>query len=102
MRRRTLLAGAAATALARPAIAGKAQTLSQVPQVALNSIDPIWTSSQIARNMGYLVFDQLYGRDEAMNALPQMVGQDLVENNATRWTLKLRENLWWHDGEKVL
>jgi peptide/nickel transport system substrate-binding protein len=102
MKRRILLAGAAATALARPAISGKTQTLSQVPQVALNSIDPVWTSSQIARNMGYLVFDQLYGRDEAMNALPQMVGQDLVENNATRWTLNLRENLWWHDGEKVL
>jgi peptide/nickel transport system substrate-binding protein len=102
MKRRTLLAGAAATALARPAIAGKTQTLSQVPQVALNSIDPIWTSSQIARNMGYLVFDQLYGRDEAMNARPQMVAQDMVEDNATRWTLKLRENLLWHDGETVL
>jgi peptide/nickel transport system substrate-binding protein len=102
MKRRSLLAGAAAATLARPSLAGRSQTLSMVPQVALNSIDPVWTSSQIARNMGYMVFDQLYGRDEAMNARPQMVESDLVEDGGRRWTLRLRENLWWHDGEKVL
>ncbi len=74
MHRRSLLLGAAAAIvapLARPAIAGNSQTLSIVPQVALNSIDPVWTSSQIARNMGFMVFDLLYGRDEAMNPRPQ-------------------------------
>ena len=73
-----------------------------IPQVALNSIDPVWSSSQIARNMGFMVFDLLYGRDEAMNARPQMVEADLMEDGGRRWTLRLRENLWWHDGEKVL
>lgn len=102
MKRRSLLAGAATSALARPSLAGPSRTLSMIPQVALNSIDPIWTSSQIARNMGYMVFDQLYGRDEAMNACPQMVESDLMEDSARRWTLRLRDNLWWHDGEKVL
>jgi peptide/nickel transport system substrate-binding protein len=102
MKRRSLLAGAAASSLARPSLAGRSQTLRMIPQVALNSIDPVWTSSQIARNMGYMVFDQLYGRDEAMNARPQMVESDLMENGARRWTLRLREDLWWHDGEKVL
>jgi peptide/nickel transport system substrate-binding protein len=102
MKRRSLLAGAGAGALARPAIGGQSSTLTMIPQVALNSIDPVWTSSQIARNMGYMVFDQLYGRDEAMNARPQMVEADLMEDNAKRWTLRLREDLWWHDNEKVL
>jgi peptide/nickel transport system substrate-binding protein len=102
MKRRSLLAGATASSLARPSLAGRSQTLRMVPQVALNSIDPVWTSSQIARNMGYMVFDQLYGRDEAMNACPQMVESDLMENGARRWTLRLRADLWWHDGEKVL
>jgi peptide/nickel transport system substrate-binding protein len=102
--RRSLLLGAAAAIaapLARPAIAGNAQTLSIVPQVALNSIDPVWTSSQIARNMGFMVFDLLYGRDEAMNPRPQMLEGDLMEDGGKRWTLKLRENLWFHDGEPV-
>jgi peptide/nickel transport system substrate-binding protein len=102
MKRRSLLAGAAASTLGRPSLGGQTRTLSMIPQVALNSIDPVWTSSQIARNMGYMVFDQLYGRDEAMNARPQMVEADLVEDGGKRWTLRLRENLWWHDGERVL
>ena len=45
MQRRSLLLGAAAVALARPALGGSTQTLRIVPQVALNSIDPVWTSS---------------------------------------------------------
>ncbi len=104
MHRRSLLLGAAAAVaapLARPAIAGNTQTLSIVPQVALNSIDPVWTSSQIARNMGFMVFDLLYGRDEAMNPKPQMLEGDLMEDGGKRWTLRLRENLLFHDGERV-
>ena len=103
MHRRSLLLGAAATAvpLARPALAVNAKTLSIVPQVALNSIDPVWTSSQIARNLGFMVFDLLYGRDEAMNPRPQMVEADLMEDGGRRWTLRLREHLRFHDGEPV-
>jgi len=105
MHRRSLLQGAVAAAimpLARPAIGANAKTLSIVPQVALNSIDPVWTSSQIARNMGFMVFDLLYGRDEAMNPQPQMLQGDLIEDDGRRWTLRLRENLWFHDGAPVL
>ena len=57
MHRRSLLLGAATAAvmpLARPAVGGNTQTLTIVPQVALNSIDQVWTSSQIARNMGFM------------------------------------------------
>ena len=105
MHRRSLLLGAAAAVaapLARPAIAGNTQTLSIVPQVALNSIDPVWTSSQIARNMGFMVFDLLYGRDEAMNPRPQMLEGDLMEDDGRRWTLRLRDGLRFHDKEPVL
>jgi peptide/nickel transport system substrate-binding protein len=104
MHRRSLLLGAAgvfAAPLATPAIATGAQTLRIVPQVALNSIDPVWTSSQIARNLGFMVFDLLYGRDEAMNPRPQMLEGDLMEDAGRRWTLRPRENLWFHDGEPV-
>ena len=85
MQRRSLLLGAAAAALARPALGGSTQTLRIVPQVALNSIDPVRTSSQIARNMGFMVFDLLYGRDELMHPQPQMVeaGMALVRTKHT-------------------
>ncbi len=101
MQRRSLLLGAAVATLARPALGGTSKTLRIVPQVALNSIDPVWTSSQIARNMGFMVFDLLYGRDEFMNPQLQMLEADLMEEDGKRWTLRLRENLWFHDGEPV-
>ena len=101
MNRRGFLAAAAST-LARPALGGTAKTLSCVPQNALNSIDPIWTSAQIARNMGFMVFDMLYGRDENNIPRPQMVESGIAEDGAKRWTLRLRDRLRWHDGAPVL
>ena len=95
MHRRSLLLGAAAAIvapLASPALGGTSQTLSIVPQVALNSIDPVWTSSQIARNMGFMVFDLLYGRDADMNPKPQMLEGYTIEDDGKRWVMKLREN----------
>jgi len=89
--RRSLLAGTAAAMLARPAIGGTSKTLSIVPQVALNSIDPIWSTSQISRNLGFMVFETLYGRDAAQTPKPQMVEGDLMEDGGRRWTIRLRE-----------
>ena len=36
-----------------------------------------------------------------MNPKPQMLEGDLMEDDGRRWTLRLRENLVFHDGEKV-
>ena len=105
IKRRHLIAGAtfaAAMPLARPAIGSKAKTLSMVPQAVLNTIDPIWSSAQVVRNMGFMVFETLYGRDEHMNPHPQMLESGLMEDGGKRWTLKLREKQTFHDGTPVL
>jgi hypothetical protein len=101
MHRRGFMAAAAST-LARPAPGATSKTLSCVPRNALNSIDPILTTAQIARNMGFMVFDMLYGRDEHNVPRPRMIESGLSEDGAKRWTLRLRDGLRWHDGEKVL
>jgi peptide/nickel transport system substrate-binding protein len=49
-----------------------------------------------------MIYDVLFGRDEHMNPKPQMLEGYNVEDDGTRWVMKLRPNLWWHDGEKVL
>jgi peptide/nickel transport system substrate-binding protein len=72
-----------------------------VPQAVLNSIDPIWSTSQISRNLGFMVFEQLYGRDAQGVTRPQMVDVDLMEEGGKRWTMRLRPDLVFHDGEKV-
>ena len=105
MKRRSLLLGAAASAavpLAHPAIGAKAKTLVFVPQSPLASLDPVWTSAMTTRNVGFMVFDVLFGRDEHMNPKPQMLEGYAIEDDGKRWVMKLRENLWFHDGEKVL
>src|ERR1700686_4836898 len=99
--RRGVLAASVAASLARPAIAAGTKTLSIVPQANLNSVDPIWSTSQISRNLGFMVFEPLYGRDA--NGVPQlqMVEADQMEDGGRRWTMRLRPGLVFHDGERV-
>ena len=100
--RRNIFLAAAAAPLARPSIAAETKTLRIMPQAVLNTIDPVWSSAQIVRNMGFMVFETLYGRDAAMNPKPQMLEGGLMEDGGKRWTLKLREHQTFHDGTPVL
>jgi len=101
MRRRDLLAGAAA-ALAAPAVrAQPASVIKFVPQADLAVLDPIWTTATITRNHGYLVFDTLYGMDAQYRIRPQMVEGHTVEAEGLLWRLTLRDGLRFHDGEPV-
>jgi peptide/nickel transport system substrate-binding protein len=100
--RRTLLTGAAA-ALAHPALSQteRSRTLLFVPQANLTSLDPIWTTATVTRNYAYLVYDTLYGTDEALRPQPQMAEGHTVEDNGTRWVIRLREGLLFHDNTPV-
>ncbi len=102
MRRRSFMLGAATAMLARPSIGATTRTLVFVPQAALSSIDPVWTSAMTVRNFGMMVFETLYGRDEALNARPQMLAGEVIEDDGKRRTMTLRDGLRFHDGEKVL
>ncbi len=102
IRRRALLATAAA--LAAPAIGRGAGTpvLRFVPQSDLAVLDPIWSAAYVTRNHAMMVFDTLYGMDSALRISPQMVAGHTIEDDGRTWTLTLRDGLAWHDGTKVL
>jgi peptide/nickel transport system substrate-binding protein len=102
MKRRSFLAATAAATLARPAIASTAKPLVFVPQANLTSLDPVWTTATVTRNFSLMVYDMLYGRDEAFVPRPQMVEGHVIDDDGKRWTMKLREGLLWHDGTPVL
>jgi peptide/nickel transport system substrate-binding protein len=102
MKRRTFLGAAGAAALARPAIAAETKTLIFVPQTNLTSLDPVWTTATVTRNFALMVFEGLYGRDQAFNPQPQMLAGHVIDNDGLRWTMKLRDGLFWHDGTPVL
>jgi peptide/nickel transport system substrate-binding protein len=103
MRRRSLLAGAGAAILASPSIGGAAaaSTLRLVPQAALSSLDPIWTTASVTQGHGYAVFDTLYSLDKGLKPRPQMAEGHEVSPDGLVWTVKLRSGLKFHDGEPV-
>jgi len=106
LRRNLLAAGAAtmgSTALPRFAIAqaASARVLRMVPQANLTSLDPIWTTANITRNHGYMVFDTLYGMDAGFRPQPQMAEGMVTEQDGRRAVITLREGLRFHDGEPV-
>ena len=101
MRRRTLLAAAAASSLARPAIAAKMSSLVFVPQANLTSLDPVWTAATVTRNFAAMVYETLYARDIDYQPQPQMVEGHTIDDDGKRWTMRLRDGLLFHDGTPV-
>jgi peptide/nickel transport system substrate-binding protein len=105
MRRRSLLQGMAVStaALTAPALAqGQSRTLRFIPQIDLAFLDPHWTTANVTRNHGFMVFDTLYGLDPNDVPYPQMAEGHVVEDDGRRWTIRLREGLLFHDGTPVL
>ena len=105
MRRRHFLVGSAAVAApafirgARGATPGS--VIRFVPQADLSSIDPVWTTATVAFNHGMLVYDTLYGINQAQQPQPQMVAGHELSDDKLTWTFTLRDGLLFHDGEPV-
>jgi peptide/nickel transport system substrate-binding protein len=104
VKRRDVLAGSAAFALAAPAVrgAGDPKLLKFVPQADIALLDPHFASALVTRNYAYMVFDTLYGVDDAARPRPQMAAGHVIEDDGKTWKITLREGLRFHDGEKVL
>lgn len=108
MKRRTLLRGAAGSAIAASlpglfAIAApeRSRTLRIVPQAGLTSLDPIWTTALVSANHGYNVYDTLYATDSKLRSQPQMAEGHTVSDDGRTWSIRLRDGLKFHDGEPV-
>ncbi len=109
--RRAFLAGSAMAAgalagsagLSAPAIAQTKKTvLRVVPASNLSGIDPVVTSGQPVRNHGYQIYDTLFGMNTRFEVKPQMAEGAEHSADGLTWTIRLRDGLKFHDGEKVL
>jgi peptide/nickel transport system substrate-binding protein len=107
MNRRDLLRGtAAAGAVATLPRVSTAQApanrvLKMVPQANLTSLDPIWTTANITRNHGHMIYDSLYGLDASFAPQPQMAEGHVLDDGGKTVTITLRPGLKFHDGEPV-
>jgi len=97
-------AGLSAIALGAAALPGDGRaesTLRIVMSSDLKIVDPVWSSIQISRTHGYLVYDTLFSVDADLKPRPQMVERHAVSADGLEYTLTLREGLTWHDGTPV-
>jgi len=107
MERRTFLgasAGVAAAGVSAPALSqgAAARTLRVIPQANLTSLDPVWTTAVVTRNNAFMIYDQICAQDSKGEIRPQMAEGWEISQDGLAWTFTLRENLAFHDGEKVL
>lgn len=86
---------------ATTAAADNEKVLKIVPQADLKILDPVWTTALVTRSHGYMIYDTLYGMDEAGAIHPQMVESEEVSDDMRVWTFTLRDGLAWHDGAPV-
>ncbi len=104
-RRRFLAStGAAVASLSAPSIvaAQGQRELRHIPHADVSSLDPVWTTADITRNHGNMVYDQLFGMDTNFQPHPQMLAGFTTSADGLTWDLTLRDGLKFHDGEKVL
>jgi peptide/nickel transport system substrate-binding protein len=104
IKRRGLIAGAAAMGMAKSAVAQKRdpKELRFITAVGLTVLDPIWTASLVTINHAYGVYDTLYGVAQDLSPRPQMAAGHTVSDDELTWQFKLRDGLWFHDGTPVL
>lgn len=103
-RRKVLASAGAAAALAAPRVVAAQSTreLRFIPHADVASLDPVWTTADITRNHGNMVYDQLFGFDTGFRPQPQMLAGFTTSSDGLTWELTLRDGLKFHDGEKVL
>src|SRR5215218_4526358 len=98
---RVLWAAAAALVFTLPAHAQHPKTIKAVMHSDLKVLDPIWTTANIVRNHGYMVWDTLFAMDEKLQPQPQMVDSFALSPDKLTYTFTLRDGLKWHDGKPV-
>ena len=105
MKRRALVAGAAAASFAptRFAIGQQADSkvLKFVPQANLTLLDPIFTTAQPTVHHGWAIYDLLFGVTRNLEPRPQMAEGYTLSDDGRTYLIKLREGLKFHNGEPV-
>lgn len=99
--RRSLMLAAPALLATRASAQGARKVIRSVPIGDLRSLDPIWTTTYLVRNHGYLVWDTLFSLDATNTPRPQMVESYQASADGLTWTFTLRPGLLWHDGHPV-
>jgi peptide/nickel transport system substrate-binding protein len=101
MKLRFIVAALAAAAFVASPVLAQTKTIRAVMHSDIKILDPIWTTANIVRNHGYMVWDTLFAMDEKLQVQPQMVDRWELSPDRLVYTFTLRDGLKWHDGPPV-
>lgn len=76
-------------------------TFRWVPATDLSVLDPVFTTAAITACHALQVYDTLFGLDAQYQPQLQMLDRYTLSDNKLQWTLTLREDLRFHDGQAV-
>ena len=98
---RLLAAAALAAGFVVSPASAQTKTVRAVMHSDLKVLDPIWTTANIVRNHGYMVWDTLFAMDDKLQPRPQMVDKWELSADKLAYSFTLRDGLKWHDGKPV-
>lgn len=67
----------------------------------VNSMNPLFASNESEKVLSRLMFETLTSIDSTGHIIPNLAESVIPSNNGKTWTIKLRENLKWSDGEPI-
>ncbi len=71
-----------------------------LPLTNFNSLNPLITENVYYFYFSKLIFEGLFDFDEHLRPIPQLASTYSIENDGKIVSIKLKENVFWHDGEK--
>ena len=72
-----------------------------MPHANLTLLDPIFTTALVTINHGWAIYDTLFSATSKFELRPQMADGYTLSDDGRTYTIKLRDNLKFHNGEPV-
>jgi peptide/nickel transport system substrate-binding protein len=66
----------------------------------LNNANPIYATSPVDNAVASLVFSGLFNYDQQNNLVGDLANSWVADDTAKKYTITLKDNIYWHDGEK--
>ena len=67
----------------------------------LDTLNPVLSRSEDIYHLSKLIYNSLFEYDDTLNVKPELVESYTVDKNRGKVTLKLKEGIKWHNGEKL-
>lgn len=67
----------------------------------VNSMNPLFASTESEKALSRLLFETITSIDSTGHVIPNLAKSVIPSNNGKTWTITLRENMRWSDGEPI-